>query len=116
MKKTPENARQLVKILLNQIEELSAALRDARVEIQQLRDENDRLKGEQGNPKIKANISKPAAEHSSEKERHKTRERHKKNKKASLVVSREEVATINPAIRPSDAVFKGYEKVKATRT
>jgi len=29
-----ENARKLVKILLNQIEELSASLRDARVEIQ----------------------------------------------------------------------------------
>lgn len=107
-----ENARQLVRLLLNQIEELSAALHDARIEIQQLRDENNRLKGEQGKPKIKANvISKPAAEHSSEKERHQTRERHKKDKKASIVVSREEVAAVNPAILPSDAVFKGYEKV-----
>lgn len=41
-----ENARKLVKILLNQVEELSASLRDARVEIQQLRDENNRLKGQ----------------------------------------------------------------------
>lgn len=106
-----ENARQLVKILLNQIEELSASLRDARVEIQQLRDENNRLKGEQGKPNIKANISQPAANHSSEKERRKTRERHKKNKKASIVVSREEVVAINRATLPADAVFKGYEKV-----
>ena len=107
-----ENARTLVKMLLNQIEELSAALGEARVEIQQLRDEINRLKGEQGKPKIKANVvSKPAAEHSSEKERHKTRDRHKKNKKASIVVSREEVASVNPAILPSDAVFQGYKEV-----
>jgi len=107
-----ENARQLVRMLLNQIEELSTALGDARVEIQQLRDENNRLKGEQGKPKIKAQvIRKRTGEHSSEKERGKTRERHKKNKKASIVISREEVATVNRAILPSDAVFQGYEKV-----
>jgi len=54
-----------VKILLNQIEELSASLRNARAEIQQLRDENNRLKGEQGKPKIKANVPQSAAKHSS---------------------------------------------------
>jgi len=107
-----ENARQLVRMLLNQIEELSAALSDARAEIQQLRDEINRSKGEQGKPKIKANVvSKPAAEHSSEKERHKRRDRHKKNKKASIVIHRKEVARVNRAILPSDAVFQGYEKV-----
>ena len=106
-----ENARQLVKILLNQIEELSASLRDAHVEIQQLRDEINRLKGEQGKPNIKARITQPAADHSSEKERRKTRERHKKNKKAKIVINREEVVSVNRATLPGDAVFKGYEKV-----
>jgi hypothetical protein len=51
-----ENDRKLVKVLLNQVEELSASLRDARLEIQALRDENNRLKGEQGKPKVKANL------------------------------------------------------------
>lgn len=106
-----ENARQLVKILLNQIDELSASLRDARVEIQQLRDEINRLKGEQGKPNIKARIIQSAADHSSEKERRKTRERHKKNKKAKIVINREEVVPVNRASLPGDAVFKGYEKV-----
>lgn len=106
-----ENARQLVKMLLNQIEELSVALRDARVEIQQLRDEINRLKGEQGKPKIKANVSQPDAEHSSEKERHKTRERHKKGKKASIAINREEVVKIDRESLPADAAFKGYEEV-----
>lgn len=107
-----ENARKLVKILLNQIEELSASLRELRVENQQLRDENNRLKGEQGKPKVKANVVKPAAsQHSSEKERRKKRERHKKSPKAELVISREEVVSIKRESLPADAKFKGYEKV-----
>lgn len=106
-----ENARKLVKILLNQIEELSAGLRDARVVIQQQRDEINRLKGEQGKPGIKANVTQPVAKHSSEKERSKARVRHKKSKKASIVINREEVATVNRESLPADASFKGYEEV-----
>jgi len=37
------------------VEKLSADLRDAQIENQRLRDENNRLKGEQGKPKIKGN-------------------------------------------------------------
>jgi hypothetical protein len=106
-----ENARTLVQILLNQIEELSASLREARVLIQEQRDEINRLKGEQGKPDIKANVPQPAAKHSSEKERHQTRERHKKSKKASIVIHREEVATIVRESLPADAIFKGHEEV-----
>jgi hypothetical protein len=66
-----ENARELIGRLLNLVEKLSADLRDAPTEIQRLRDENNRLKGEQGKPKIRGNMRKPPAEdHSSEKERY----------------------------------------------
>lgn len=106
-----ENARKLVTILLNQIEELSASLRGARVENQQLRDEINRLKGEQGKPGIKANVTQPLAKHSSEKERRKARVRHKKSKKASIVINREEVVRVNQESLPVDASFKGYEEV-----
>jgi len=106
-----ENARTLVKLLLNQIEQLSGDLRNARNEIQQLRDEINRLKGEQGKPNIKGNTLQPNANHSSEKERHKTRERHKKSKKASIVINREDVATVERGILPADAIFKGHEDV-----
>src|SRR5665648_268646 len=65
-----ENARELIRQLLNLVEKLSAGLRDAQIEIQRLRDEVNRLKGEQGKPKIKGNIPKPSpTQHSSENER-----------------------------------------------
>ncbi len=59
-----ENARELIRQLLNLVEKLSADLRDAQVEIQRLRDEVNRLKGEQGKPKIKGNTSKTASDRS----------------------------------------------------
>ena len=40
-----ENARELVKRLLNMVEQLSREVRELRVENQRLRDENNRLKG-----------------------------------------------------------------------
>jgi hypothetical protein len=47
--------------LLNFDEQLSISLRDACAEIQRVRDENNRLKGEQGKPAIKANVEVAAA-------------------------------------------------------
>ena len=106
-----ENAKILVKMLLNQIEELSVSLREARMLIQEQRDEINRLKGEQGKPDIKGSVTQPASNHSSEKERRKTRERHKKSKKVSIVIHREEVTTIDRESLPADAIFKGHDEV-----
>lgn len=108
-----ENARELVKRLLNMIEELSAGLREARAEIQRLRDEVNRLKGEQGKPSIKGNKAKGTlrADHSSETERRKKRTRHKKSKKRDVVIQREEVLKVDRARLPADAKYKGWEKV-----
>jgi len=108
-----ENARELIRRLLNLIEQLSADLRDAQAEMQRLRDENNRLKGEQGRPKIKPNTAAPpkARDHSSEKERRKPRKRHKGSKRAQIQIDREQVMTVDPATLPADAEFKGYEDV-----
>ena len=108
-----ENARQLVVRLLNLIEALSADLRDAQAEIQRLRDEVNRLKGEQGKPKVKANTSPlpPRLNHSSEKERRKPRQRQKHSKKAAVRIDREQVLKVERASLPADAEFKGYEDV-----
>jgi hypothetical protein len=105
-----EKTRELVKGLLNFIEQLSSSLREARAEIQRLRDENNRLKGEQGKPNIKANKVEAPKDHSSEKERHKARPRHGKKKTASIVIDREEVVKVDQAVLPADAIFKGYEE------
>jgi putative hydrolase of the HAD superfamily len=51
-----ENARTLIKILLNQIEQLSTGLRELREENQKLRDEINRVKGEHGKPDIKGDL------------------------------------------------------------
>ncbi len=107
-----ENARELIRQLLNLVEKLSADLRDALAEIQRLRDEVNRLKGEQGKPKIKGNTPKsPPANHSSENERHQSRPRHKKSKKAEIQIDREQVVEVDLSVLPKDAKFKGYEDV-----
>jgi hypothetical protein len=107
-----ENARQLIVQLLNLVEAVSADLRDAQAEIQRLRDENNRLKGEQGKPKIKANTAKPVrVDYSSEKERRKPKPRQKRAKKATLEIHREQTIEVDKASLPLDAEFKGYEDV-----
>lgn len=107
-----ENARQLIRRLLNLIEQLSADLREAQAEIQRLRDENNRLKGEHGKPEIQANTRKtPPSDHSSEKERRKPRQRHKRSKIAEIKIDREQVVTVAPAALPADAEFQGYDEV-----
>jgi hypothetical protein len=107
-----ENARELIVRLLNLVEKQAADLRDAQVEMQRLRDEVNRLKGEQGKPKIKGNTPKPTpTDHSSEKERHQSRPRHKSSKKAEIKVDREQEAAVDPSILPRDAEFKGHEDV-----
>jgi len=54
-----EQARELVRQLLNLLEDVRADLRAAQAENQRLRDEINRLKGEQGMPTIKANTPHP---------------------------------------------------------
>ena len=107
-----ENARQLIIRLMNVVEAVTTDLRNAQVEIQRLRDEINRLKGEQGKPKIKPNTPKPPQKnYSSEKERRKSKPRQKQAKKDKLEIHREQTLTVDQASLPTDAEFKGYEDV-----
>ena len=107
-----ENVRQLVTRLLNLIESLAADLRDAQAEIQRLRDELNRLKGEQGRPQVKANTSPRApVDHSSEQERRQPRPRVLRRKQATLRIDREQELVVEPTQLPADAEFKGHEDV-----
>ena len=107
-----ENARELIIRLMNLIETVSADLRNAQAEIQRLRDENNRLKGEQGKPNIKGNKPKPLqSNYSSEQERRKPKPRQKRAKKATIKIHREQTLEVDKARLPEDAEFKGYEDV-----
>ena len=107
-----ERARQLLVRLLNLLEDVTADLRDAQVEIQRLRDENNRLKGEQGTPTIKANIpTSPPTDHSSERERRQPGTWSKGRKNETIRIDRHQVLAVDPALLPPDAEFKGYEEV-----
>ncbi len=108
-----ENARELVKRLLNMIEQLSAEVGELRIENQRLRDESNRLKGEQGKPNIKGNKAQGTSrgDHSSEVERRQKRKRYKKSKKSEVPIQREEVVKVDRARLPADAKYKGYERV-----
>src|SRR5262249_23855174 len=105
-----EQARALVRRLLNLLEDVRTDLRAAQVEIQRLRNEINRLKGEQGQPAIKPNTPHPPPRDlSSEQERHTPQAWSKGRKTDRIPIDREHVVAVDPADLPPDAVFKGYE-------
>ncbi len=104
-----EELRQIVLDLMNVIENLSAKVAQLTVENQQLRDEINRLKGEQGKPKIRGN--KKASNLSSEKERRESKPHDKSSKQDQVKIDREVFLKVDRKRLPADAVFKGYEEV-----
>lgn len=107
-----EQARELVRRLLNLLEDVRADRRAAQAEIQRLRNEINRLKGEQGQPTIKPNTPQPPPKNlSSEQERRKPKAWSKGRKIDRIPIDRAQVVQVDPACLPPDAVFKGYEDV-----
>jgi len=107
-----DRARELVRQLLNLLEDVMADLRVAQAENQRLRDEINRLKGEQGRPTIKSNQPQPPSpDHSSEQERRKPKGWSKGRKMDRIAIDREQVVQVDPDCLPPDAQFKGYEEV-----
>jgi len=106
-------ARECIRRLLNLLETVLGQLRELRAENQRLRDEVNRLKGEQGKPDIQANrLDKPGgSRHSSEQERRTPKEWKKSSKVEQIRIDREEVLELDPQTLPPDAVWKGYESV-----
>ncbi len=102
--------RQAVVGLLNLVETLTAQHRTDQEEIQRLRDEINRLKGEQGKPTFKPPAPPPPADHSSEQERRRPQGWSKSSKQDRIVIDREQVLTVDRALLPPDAEFKGYEE------
>ena len=103
----------VVKKLLNIIERLCGENDALKTERQQLRDEINRLKGEQGNPDIKANKKKDA-EISSEAERKEAEAKKKRQRELKLPkvkIDREQLCPLDKDGLPDDLEFKSYEDV-----
>src|SRR5437764_10239431 len=87
-----EPTRACVSRLLNLVEELTAALQAAQAENQRLRDEIQRLKGEQGQPPFPGNRPRRAARDISSEQERRTPQRWTKAPKLPFVrIDREQV-------------------------
>jgi hypothetical protein len=104
-----ERLRQVFIGLMNLVETLSAKVTEQAEEIQGLRDEVNRLKGEQGKPKIKGNKAK--TDLSSEEQRRESKPHKKSSKQAHIKIDREVIVQVDHGGLPADAVFKGFQDV-----
>ena len=105
-------ARELIRRLMNLLEDVMSGLRAAQAESQLLRDEVNRLKGEQGKPKFPGSKSPVGRQDiSSERERRKPKDRTRAAKIQDIAIDREEVLKVAADTLPADAQFKGYEDV-----
>ena len=122
----------LIKRLLNLIENMGAENEALKNNVQELRDENNRLKGEQGKPDIKAN-KKKGQDLSSEAERKQAQaeadakmvdgggetgvdakgkiKRNREPKLPKITIDREQICPLNKEGLPNDLQFNGYEDV-----
>jgi hypothetical protein len=105
-----DHAMDVIRKLLNLVENLEQENQELKRQNQQLRDEINRLKGEQGKPNIKPNKNKPG-QYSSEKERKKPKKRKKRSKKDRIETHESRVCYVNKSLLPMDAQFKGYDPV-----
>jgi len=101
-------ARRILDLLRNVIAVQVGEIATLRAENQRLRDEVNRLKGEQGAPTIVPS-KRVAADHASERERRAERPaRPRVDKRALLHLDRIEEQEVAPALLPPDAERKGY--------
>ena len=103
-----EAARRAILALLKIVEIDGETIQQLKEENQRLRDEINRLKGEQGKPNIRP--KNKSRDVSSERERKGKRgKRNRKNKKVKI--DRTEVRKLEKKQLPADAEFKGYAEV-----
>jgi len=102
------------RILLQLVESLSEENEQLKADKQKQRDENSLLKGEQGQPEIKASKNKKQTDISSERERKERKPataKKSKAKKHKIKVDRIEICAVDKAELPDDVEFKGYQSL-----
>lgn len=100
-----------VRVLSNAVESLVITLKKALEENQTLKNEINRLKGEQGPPNIRPQSKNDKTDHSSEDNRKKNQNsklRKPKVTKKEIKADRRVKLTIEKSTLPADAKFKGY--------
>jgi hypothetical protein len=107
-----DRARELVRRLLNLLEDVRADRRAAQAENQRLRDEINRLQGEQGRPKVQSHTPPPPPkDHAAEQERRRPKAWSQGRQTDRIPIDRAQVVVVDPACLPPDAQCKGYEDV-----
>src|SRR3990167_3170468 len=112
---TDERVASILKTLFNFVEVLVEQNEALRKDNQNLRDEINRLKGEQGKPNIRQQTKEEDKnpDHSSEDERNKRLgkkpPKDKSKKKGIIKIDRQIVCDFDKGSLPDDAVFKGHE-------
>jgi hypothetical protein len=96
--------------LLKLVEVLSQENQELKRQNQTLRDEINRLKGEQGKPTIKPKKKTPK-NYSSETNRKQHKDRKKRKKKDRIKIQDTRYCYVNKSLLPKDAQFKGHERV-----
>ena len=105
-----ERARQGIILLLHLLEDLKQENHTLWEELPCLRDEINRLKGEQGKPTIRPTTI-PATDRASERERRPPKAGAKARTRGQITIDREQVVTVDRAILLPDVACKGYESV-----
>lgn len=104
---TDPQIKNIILSLFNIIEEQAQTIHGLQNEIQKLKDENNRLKGEQGKPEIKASTTTKDNNISSEKERKKNNnKKKKKKKKKNIKITGQKQCKVNKNELPPDAELK----------
>ena len=106
-----EQARAIVGLLLNVVEDLRGELKKAHQEIAYLRERLGLRRGGEGKPGDKPESSPPQPTHSWEKERKEPQERTRRGKLSEIQIDKEVTLDLDRTNLPPDAQDKGYEAV-----
>lgn len=104
----PQETQNLIQHLCNIIEKLAKENAEQKIEIQKLKDEINRLKGEKGKPKFKP--PKKPKNSESKLEPPTKKEKPKANKKEQIKIDEKKVIKYEGEL-PADAVKKGYRSI-----